>query len=99
MTRTLGGGLEVSPLEPIVDLLRRIAAAKDATPAQIALAWLLHRSPSIDPNPGTRRLERLRENLAAASIALTRDEISDIDDTASKIRIVGGRGTGREVYG
>jgi aryl-alcohol dehydrogenase-like predicted oxidoreductase len=85
--------------EPVVDLLRRIAAAKDATPAQIALAWLLHRSPRIVPIPGTRRPERLRENLAAATVTLTVKEISDIDDTAGKISVTGGRGTGREVYG
>jgi aryl-alcohol dehydrogenase-like predicted oxidoreductase len=85
--------------EPVVALLRRIAAAKDATPAQIALAWLLHRSPRIVPIPGTRRPERLRENLAAATVTLTGEEMSDIDATAGKISITGGRGTGREVYG
>jgi aryl-alcohol dehydrogenase-like predicted oxidoreductase len=73
--------------QPIVDLLRRIAGAKEATPAQIALAWLLHRSPSIVPIPGTRKPERLRENLAAASITLTEEEMSDIDDTASNFSL------------
>ena len=85
--------------EPVVAQLRRIATAKDATPAQIALAWLLHRSPRIVPIPGTRRPERLRENLAAATVTLTGEEMSDIDATAGKISITGGRGTGREVYG
>src|SRR5271165_4719565 len=54
--------------QPIVELLRRTAATKDATPAQIALAWLLHRSPHIVPIPGTRNPERLRENLGAATV-------------------------------
>jgi aryl-alcohol dehydrogenase-like predicted oxidoreductase len=85
--------------EPVVALLRGIATAKDATPAQIALAWLLHRSPRIVPIPGTRRPERLRENLAAATVTLTGEEMSDIDATAGNISITGGRGTGREVYG
>jgi aryl-alcohol dehydrogenase-like predicted oxidoreductase len=75
------------------------AAAKDATPAQIALAWLLHRSPHIVPIPGTRNPERLRENLAADSVTLTEAEMRQIDDTASTISITGGRGTGREAYG
>ena len=85
--------------EPIIALLRRTAAAKDATPAQIALAWLLHRSPRIVPIPGTRNPERLRENLAAASVTLTEAEMRNFDDTASKISITGDRGTGREAYG
>jgi aryl-alcohol dehydrogenase-like predicted oxidoreductase len=85
--------------EPIVGLLRCIAEAKDATPAQVALAWLLHRSPRIVPIPGTRRPGRLRENLAATAVTLTKDEVSEIGDTAGKISIAGGRGTGREAYG
>jgi aryl-alcohol dehydrogenase-like predicted oxidoreductase len=85
--------------EPVVALLRRIATAKGATPAQIALAWLLHRSPRIVPIPGTRRPERLRENLAAATVTLTGEEMSDIEATAGKISITGVRGTGCEVYG
>ena len=85
--------------QPVVELLCRTAATKDATPAQIALAWLLHRSPHIVPIPGTRNPERLRENLAAATVTLTEAEMRQIDDTAAAISITGGRGTGRETYG
>jgi aryl-alcohol dehydrogenase-like predicted oxidoreductase len=85
--------------QPIVDLLRRTAAANDATPAQIALAWLLHRSPHIVPIPGTRNPERLRENLAATSVTLTGAELREMDDTAAAISIIGDRGTGPETYG
>jgi aryl-alcohol dehydrogenase-like predicted oxidoreductase len=77
--------------EDLVDLLRRIAARKQATPAQIALAWLLAQKPWIVPIPGTRKLERLEENLGAAAIELTADDLRDIDEAASKIRIEGAR--------
>ncbi|MGH3284546.1 MAG: aldo/keto reductase [Streptosporangiaceae bacterium] len=85
--------------EPVLALLRRTAAAKDATPAQIALAWLLHRSPHIVPIPGTRSPERLSENLAAASVTLTDAELKDIDEAAGKLTFTGERGTGSEAYG
>jgi aryl-alcohol dehydrogenase-like predicted oxidoreductase len=63
-----------------VELLARIAERRQATPAQIALAWLLHRKPWIVPIPGTTKLHRLEENLAAADIELTPDELREIDD-------------------
>lgn len=85
--------------QPIVDLLRSIASARQATPAQIALAWLLRRDPRIVPIPGTRKLERLRENLGAADLSLTEKEVADVSSAADEIGIAGGRGTGREVYG
>ena len=68
--------------QPIVDLLKRIANEKKATPAQIALAWLLAQKPWIVPIPGTRRVERLDENLAAASIELTPQDVREIDAAA-----------------
>ncbi len=83
---------------PIVDLLSHIAAQKNATPAQIALAWLLAQKPWIVPIPGTRRLERLDENLGAIAIELTPDDLREIDAAASKIEVQGARGTGREQY-
>ena len=64
----------------MVDLLGRIAEAKGATPAQVALAWLLAQKPWIVPIPGTRRLERLDENLGAADVDLTADDLAAIDD-------------------
>jgi aryl-alcohol dehydrogenase-like predicted oxidoreductase len=77
--------------QAVVDLLREIAERKKATPAQIALAWLLAQKPWIVPIPGTRRLERLDENLGAVEIDLTADDLRDIDAAASKIAVQGAR--------
>jgi aryl-alcohol dehydrogenase-like predicted oxidoreductase len=75
----------------LVDLLTRIAERKHATPAQIALAWLLAQKPWIVPIPGTTKLHRLEENLGAAAIELTSDDLREIEDAASKIPIQGAR--------
>jgi len=75
----------------IVDLLKQIAERKHATPAQIALAWLLARKPWIVPIPGTRKLERLDENIGAASVELTDGDRREIDEAASKITVQGAR--------
>ncbi|MEJ1181760.1 MULTISPECIES: aldo/keto reductase [unclassified Pseudarthrobacter] len=75
----------------VVDLLTGIAERKGATPAQIALAWLLAQKPWIVPIPGTRKLHRLDENLGAASVALSADELTEIEDAAAKIQVQGGR--------
>jgi aryl-alcohol dehydrogenase-like predicted oxidoreductase len=75
----------------VVDLLTTIAHRKEATPAQIALAWLLARKPWIVPIPGTRRIERLDENLGAASIELTPDDLREIAEATSTIEIHGAR--------
>jgi len=75
----------------VIDLLERIAAQKAATPAQIALAWLLAQKTWIVPIPGSRKLERLDENIGAAHIELTPDDLSDIEDAMSKITVVGDR--------
>jgi aryl-alcohol dehydrogenase-like predicted oxidoreductase len=77
--------------QALVDLLARIAERKKATPAQIALAWLLAQKPWIVPIPGTRRLDRLDENIGAASVALTPDDLREIDAAASKITVQGAR--------
>jgi aryl-alcohol dehydrogenase-like predicted oxidoreductase len=82
----------------LIDLLHRVAAAKAATPAQIALAWLLARRPWIVPIPGTRRLARLEENLGALAIELSTNDLHEIDNAASSIVVEGARGTGREQY-
>jgi len=84
--------------QPIVDSLNKIAARKKATPAQIALAWLLSKKPWIVPIPGTRKLERLDENLASADIALSADDLHEISTMLSNIPVQGGRGTGHEKY-
>ena len=75
----------------LVDLLAGIGARKNATPAQIALAWLLARKPWIVPIPGTTRLARLEENIGAAAITLTPADLAEIEGAAAKIKIVGNR--------
>jgi aryl-alcohol dehydrogenase-like predicted oxidoreductase len=77
----------------LVDLLSEIAGRKDATPAQLALAWLLARKPWIVPIPGTTKRHRLEENLGAANVELTADDLRDIDEAASKIEVQGARYT------
>jgi aryl-alcohol dehydrogenase-like predicted oxidoreductase len=77
--------------EALVDLLRRIADEKHATPAQIALAWLLAQKPWIVPIPGTTKLPRVQENIDATAVELTPDDLRDIDDAASNITIEGAR--------
>jgi aryl-alcohol dehydrogenase-like predicted oxidoreductase len=77
--------------QALIDLLGRIAAAKSATPAQVALAWLLARKPWIVPIPGTRRLERLEENLGAADLQLTASDLAEIDTAAAHITVEGER--------
>ncbi len=75
----------------LVDVLRRVASQKQATPAQIALAWLLAQKPWIVPIPGTTKLARLDENLGAAGLELTPDDLREIDDAASKVKLQGAR--------
>jgi len=77
--------------QALVDLLSKVAERKKATPAQIALAWLLARKPWIVPIPGTTKLHRLEENLGAASVELTPDDLHDIDSASSKMKVEGAR--------
>jgi aryl-alcohol dehydrogenase-like predicted oxidoreductase len=77
--------------QSFVDLLRKIAERKKATPAQIALAWLLAQKPSIVPIPGTTKLARLEENLGALNIQLTPGDLREIDSASSQIKIEGAR--------
>jgi len=77
--------------QAMVDLLAQVAARKNATPAQIALAWLLAQKPWIVPIPGTTKMNRLEENLGAASIDLTSYELHEIEKAASKIAVQGAR--------
>ncbi len=77
--------------QALVDLLRKIGERKNATPAQIALAWLLAQKPWIVPIPGTTKLHRLEENIGAAAIELTPDDLREIDSAASKITVQGAR--------
>jgi aryl-alcohol dehydrogenase-like predicted oxidoreductase len=77
--------------QALVDLVGRIAARKEATPAQIALAWVLARKPWIVPIPGTTKLHRLEENLAAAAVELTADDLDEIESAAASIAVHGAR--------
>ena len=77
--------------QAMVDLLARIGEEKGASPAQIALAWLLAQKPWIVPIPGTTKVNRLEENIAAARLELTRADLSEIDEAASAIKIEGSR--------
>ena len=77
--------------QTLVDLLRKIGERKKATPAQIALSWLLAQKPWIVPIPGTTKLARLEENIAAASVRLTPDDLRDIESAASQITVEGDR--------
>jgi aryl-alcohol dehydrogenase-like predicted oxidoreductase len=77
--------------QALVDLLRTVGDRKGATPAQIALAWLLAQRPWIVPIPGTTKLERLQENLGAAEVGLRSEDLVEIDRAASEIRVEGAR--------
>ena len=77
--------------QAVVDLIAHIAARKKATPAQIALAWVLAQGPWIVPIPGTTKLHRLDENIGALAIELMPDDLREIEDAASKIHIEGAR--------
>ncbi|HPH97315.1 MAG TPA: aldo/keto reductase [Anaerolineaceae bacterium] len=77
--------------QALVDLLGRVAGQKNATPAQIALAWLLAQKPWIVPIPGTRKLERLEENIASAMVTLTAEDLREIDSAAAQIEVQGAR--------
>jgi aryl-alcohol dehydrogenase-like predicted oxidoreductase len=75
----------------LVERVRTVAERKNATVGQVALAWLLAQSPSIVPIPGTRRLSRLEENIGAADLTLTAEDLAELDDASTQVRIVGER--------
>ena len=77
--------------QALVDLLGRIAAGKKATPAQIALGWLLARKPWIVPIPGTTKLHRLEENLGGASVELTAEDLRQIEEALALVKVQGER--------
>jgi aryl-alcohol dehydrogenase-like predicted oxidoreductase len=77
--------------QALVDLLGKIAERKKATPAQIALAWLLAQKPWIVPIPGTTKLHRLEENIGAAAVDLTSGDLREIDSAAANIAVQGAR--------
>jgi len=77
--------------QTVVDLVKRIAAEKNVTPAQIALAWLLAQKPWIVPIPGTTKLHRLEENLGGADVSMSADDVREIDEASSHIDVHGAR--------
>ena len=81
--------------QPIVDLLKNYAAKKNATPAQIPLAWMLHKYPNVVPIPGSKNKERIIENLDAASVELTDAEFASLEESLSRCKVYGHRGFSR----
>lgn len=81
----------LSANQVLVEQVRALAAAKDVTPGQVALAWLLAQHPWVVPIPGTRRVSRIRENMAATQVALSADEVADLNGLADRIGIRGDR--------
>lgn len=77
--------------QALVDHVRGLARSKDATPGQVALAWLLAQQPWVVPIPGTRRLERVEENAAATQVPLSADDVADLDDLAARVGVQGNR--------
>ena len=77
--------------QALVDVIRKFAEKKKATPAQIALAWLLAKAPWIVPIPGTTKLERLEENLGATKIELTAEDVRELEEASSEVKIEGAR--------
>jgi aryl-alcohol dehydrogenase-like predicted oxidoreductase len=77
--------------QAVVDLIGKVAERKQATPAQIALAWVLAQQPWIVPIPGTTKLHRLKENIGAVEVELTPDDLREIDNAAAQITVQGAR--------
>ena len=75
--------------QPIVELVKQIAQRKGATPGQIALAWLLAKSSTIVPIPGSRKIARVTENIQAADVTLTADEVAEIDHRSAHLTVTG----------
>ncbi len=79
---------------PIVEMLREFADRKNATPAQISLAWMLHKYPNVVPIPGSKNKERIIENLTASQVELTDDEFTALETELNKCKVYGHRGLG-----
>ena len=80
--------------QPIVDLLKEYASMKQATPAQISLAWMLHKYPNVVPIPGSKNKERIVENLNASNVELTDEEFASLDNVLNSLKVYGHRGLG-----
>ena len=80
--------------QPIVEMLKEFAAKKNATPAQISLAWMLHKYPNVVPIPGSKNKERITENLDASEVELTDEEFKALEDALNGLKVYGHRGLG-----
>ena len=80
--------------QPIVEMLKDFAGKKNATPAQISLAWMLHKYPNVVPIPGSKNKERIIENLDSADVELTEDAFSALEDALNGLKVYGHRGLG-----
>ncbi|MBR6862334.1 MAG: aldo/keto reductase [Acidaminococcaceae bacterium] len=80
--------------QPIVDLVKEFAELKQATPAQISLAWMLHKYPNVVPIPGSKNKERIIENLGASEVALSPEEFTVLERTLNGMKVYGHRGLG-----
>ena len=80
--------------QPIVEMLKDFAGKKNATPAQISLAWMLHKYPNVVPIPGSKNKERILENLDAANVELTDEEFKALEDALNSLKVYGHRGLG-----
>ncbi|MBR3171611.1 MAG: aldo/keto reductase [Lachnospiraceae bacterium] len=80
--------------QPIVEMLKKFAEKKSATPAQISLAWMLHKYPNVVPIPGSKNKERVIENLDSANVELTNDEFTALEDALNGLKVYGHRGLG-----
>lgn len=80
--------------QPIVEMLKSFAEKKNATPAQISLAWMLHKYPNVVPIPGSKNKEQIIENLDAANVALTDAEFTSLEDALNGLKVYGHRGLG-----
>lgn len=80
--------------QPIVELVKKYADMKNATPAQISLAWMLHKYPNVVPIPGSKNKERIIENLDSSNVKLTEEEFTSLEETLNGLKIYGHRGLG-----
>ena len=80
--------------QPIVEMLRSFAEKKQATPARISLAWMLHKYPDVVPIPGSKNKERIIENLGAAEVVLSDEEFSELENALNSLKVYGHRGLG-----
>lgn len=90
----LCGCISETTKKGIVDLLKQYAEKKNATPAQISLAWMLHKYPNVVPIPGSKNRERIVENLSAANVELTEGEFNALEASLNQCRVYGHRGLG-----